>query len=271
MDILPYQVYLFQSQNNAGLILNENIHIVSSTRELKQRISENTGGIGVELQSEQAKIFLYETGSRELDAFKRNYAISLTKGEKNGKEPVIIGENTREEKLRKEMTYQVLFFEIVAVGFLGIASILSKEKQMGALQVLGVMPVKNWKFILSKLFTFLLTNLLFASTLVFINIGTAIDLPGSIKILSNTLPIVLILASIMVLIGFFVSLFYKDFKQFGLAYPFIIIILTSPIYLAANTAIDWKWIDYYPFYHLYMKLKEGFFAYCHGTRCKFFI
>ena len=74
-------------------------------------------------------------------------------------------------KQRKEISCELLFIEIVAVGFLGIASVLFKEKQMGVIRVHAVLPLKKSLFILSKITVFLLSDLVFASLMTICNVG----------------------------------------------------------------------------------------------------
>ena len=69
-----------------------------------------------------------------------------------------------------------------------------------------------------------------------------------------------ILSLIMSLTGFGCTMLLKDFKQFSLAYPVIALFTAAPVFLSANTAIKMDWIDYHPFYHVYMGLKNAFFG-----------
>ena len=94
----------------------------------------------------------------------------------------MIGTNDKEMKNRREITAEFLFFELSAVGFLGLASMLFKEKQMGVIRVHGVLPIRRSMFILSKLLLLLLSDLAFTVLLTVSNLGTlpAMDvLPGS--------------------------------------------------------------------------------------------
>ena len=52
----------------------------------------------------------------------------------------------------------------------------------------------------------------------------------------------------------------KDFKQFSLAYLVIALFAATPVFLAANTSVKRELIDYHPFYHVYMGLKNAFFG-----------
>ena len=153
------------------------------------------------------------------------------------------------------MTCEVLFFEIVAVIFLGVTSLLYKEKHMGVINVFGILPSSKYRFILSKVILFTLMNYLFFIVLTFINI----DIKDTLNIIIKGSPHVLILSLIMSLLSHISIFVFKDFRQFGFAYAFIIIFSTAPVFLAANTSIKWNWIEYYPIYIIYMKLKNSYF------------
>lgn len=117
-------------------------------------------------------------------------------------------------KSRREITCEFLFFELAAGGFLGLASMLFKEKQMGIIRVHGVLPVSKSAFILSKLCLFLLSDLVFSALLTVINLGVSEGLA--------VLPYVLlqagILSLLMALVGFFCAVLLPNFKQFSLLY-----------------------------------------------------
>lgn len=69
-----------------------------------------------------------------------------------------------------------------------------------------------------------------------------------------------ILSLIMALVGFGSTMMLKDFKQFSLAYLVIALFAATPVFLSANTSVKMAWIDYHPFYHVYMGLKTAFFG-----------
>lgn len=110
----------------------------------------------------------------------------------------MIGTNDKEMKNRREITAEFLFFELSAVGFLGLASMLFKEKQMGVIRVHGILPIHRPMFILSKLLLLLLSDLIFAALLTVVNLGTsyAIDVLPSVFLQAS------ILSVIMALVGF---------------------------------------------------------------------
>ena len=69
-----------------------------------------------------------------------------------------------------------------------------------------------------------------------------------------------IIILIMALAGFGCTMLLRDFKQFSLAYLVIALFAATPVFLAANTSVKMAWIDYHPFYHVYMGLKNAFFG-----------
>ncbi|MDE5931450.1 MAG: ABC transporter permease, partial [Lachnospiraceae bacterium] len=169
----------------------------------------------------------------------------------------IVGTNTMELKQRKEMSCELLFIEIVAVGFLGIASVLFKEKQMGVIRVHAVLPFKKSLFIVSKIVVFLLSDILFAALMMVLNVG----FPDAVGILPAVLVQTAILSLIMALTGFGCAMLLNDFRQFSLAYLIIAVFAATPVFLSANTSIKMAWIDWHPFYQVYMGLKNA----CFGT------
>lgn len=72
--------------------------------------------------------------------------------------------------------------------------------------------------------------------------------------------LITILSLIMALAGFGCTMLLRDFKQFSLAYLVIALFAATPVFLAANTSVKMAWIDYHPFYHVYMGLKNAFFG-----------
>ena len=231
------------------------VYPVDSLEELNEALAMDTGsGVGISMIDGKPDVMLYK-GSEKVDCYRVDYALSLLhlSGEYT---PEMVGGNTPEMKQRREMTCELLFIEIVAVGLLGIASILFKEKQMGVIRVHSIMPLSKNLFIFSKILLFLLVDLIFATLMALFNVGIAET--GSI------LPAVLIqtaiLSLIMALLGFGCTMLFKDFKQFSLAYLVIALFAAAPVFLSANISTKMAWIDWHPFYHVYMGLKNAFFG-----------
>lgn len=249
-----YNVYLYDPEETLGQV-SPLVYMVDSLEELNEALAMDTGsGVGINMIDGKPDVMLYK-GAEKADCHRVDYALSLlhSDGEYT---PEIVGSNTLEMKQRKEITCELLFIEIVAVGFLGIASVLFKEKQMGVIRVHAIMPLPRNLFLFSKIFLFLLADLIFAALMVLFNVGFA----GLGSILPSVLIQTAILSLIMALSGFGCTMVFKDFKQFSLAYLVIALFAATPVFLSANTSIKMAWIDYHPFYHVYMGLKNAFFG-----------
>lgn len=166
-----------------------------------------------------------------------------------------IGNDGKEMKNRREITAEFLFFELAAVGFLGLAAMLFKEKEMGVIRIHAVLPVQRSSFILSKLGLILLADLAFTALLALINLGPAEGLA--------VLPAVLlqagILSLIMALVGFLCAVALPDFKQFSLLYLVLAIFITTPVFMAGQMGIEFGWMKFHPMYHLFMAMKHAYF------------
>ncbi len=260
-DSYHNNVYLYNPENismSASPLINQ----VSSINELKAKLDEDTNAVCIDMSASKLKVILHESIKR-VDNYRTDYALSLLSSEKDNNTKIsdknaiiqINDKDTSEIKQRKEMTCEILFFEIVAIGFLGIASLLFKEKQMGVMRITGILPVKRSLFILSKIVAFLICDLCFTVFLVVLNVGFS----EGIKILPQVLVQASILSIIMSLIGFGCSMLLRDFKQFSLVYLVVAVFITTPVFLSANTSFEIGWIKYHPFYHVYSKLKNAFF------------
>lgn len=129
---------------------------------------------------------------------------------------------------------------------------------MGVIRVHAVLPFPKSLFIISKIILFLLSDLVFAAWMVVLNIG----FPDAAVILPAVLVQTAILSLIMSLTGFGCTMMLKDFRQFSLAYLVIAIFAAAPVFLSANTSVKMAWINWHPFYHVYMGLKNA----CFGTQ-----
>ena len=201
-----YHVYLYDPQGTQPQA-SDLVYPVISLEELDQALVTDATGIGIDASSGTPNIILYY-GSEKVDRHRADYARSLLYPD-NGYTAKTVGANTPELKQRKEITCELLFIEIVAVGFLGIASVLFKEKQMGVIRVHAVLPLKKNLFILSKIIIFLLADLIFAALMTVFNIGIA----DTIHILPAVLVQTAILSLIMALAGFGCTMVLNDFKQ----------------------------------------------------------
>lgn len=254
MKMSGYGIYLYvPPEESFPEQVSDKVVVVQSEQEIYECLCNDTNGVGIIYKENASKYILYY-GSYTLDNHRVAYAQAILEG-KGFEIPVIVGENTSEAKQRKEMSCELLFIEIVAVGFLGIASILFKEKQMGVMRVYGIMPAPKALFIISKLIVFLVSDLAFATLLTILNV----KFPEAAHILPRVLLQTGILSLIMALVGMGCSLLIKDFKQFSLAYLVVALFISAPVFFSANTSVQNSWILWHPFYHLYMGMKNAFF------------
>ncbi len=248
-----YPVYLYDPFHTLQE-MSADIVKVDSFEELKTKIG-NGYAVGIDVSSRTPEVTMVSSGIRHTDNCRAAYALSLL-SPVNFTKTEIIGTDNKEMKSRREITCEFLFFELAAVGFLGIASMLFKEKQMGIIRVHGVLPVSKTAFILSKLCLFLLSDLVFSILLTVINLGISEGLSVLPRVCLQTG----ILSLLMALIGFFCSVLLQDFKQFSLLYLVLAVFITTPVFLVGQIGIVWDWIKYHPMYHLFMAMKNAYWG-----------
>ena len=253
MQMEPYNVYLYDpigTQTEKSPL----VQTVSSMEDMDAALLADANGVGLDASGGDVRVVLYK-GAEHVDRHRADYALSLLRPS-SSPAPEVLGTNTPEQKARKEITCELLFFELAAVGFLGIAAVLFKEKGMGVIRVHAILPLRKDLFLLSKLAVFLLSDLVFAVLLTLLNVG----LTDGAAVLPAVLLQTAILSLIMALVGLLCALLLKDFRQFTLAYLVIAIFAATPVFLSANTSIKFDWISYHPFYHIYMGLKNAYFG-----------
>ena len=253
MQMPPYNVYLYDP---AGTQTEKSslVQAVPSMEAMDAALLSDANGVGLDASAGEVRVVLYK-GAEHVDRHRADYALSLLEPSASPA-PEVLGTNTPEQKARKEITCELLFFELAAVGFLGIAAVLFKEKGMGVIRVHAILPVRKDLFLLSKLAVFLLSDLAFAVLLTLLNVG----LNDGAAVLPAVLLQTAILSLMMALVGLLCALLLKDFRQFTLAYLVIAIFAATPVFLSANTSIKLDWIGYHPFYHVYMGLKNAYFG-----------
>ena len=253
MQMPLYNVYLYDP---TGIQTEKSplVQIVSSMEAMDAVLLSDANGVGLDASAGEVRVVLYK-GAEHVDRHRADYALSLLRPS-DSHAPAVLGKNTPELKARKEITCELLFFELAAVGFLGIAAVLFKEKGMGVIRVHAILPVRKDLFLLSKLAVFLLSDLAFAVLLTLLNVG----LNDGAAVLPAVLLQTAILSLMMALVGLLCALLLKDFRQFTLAYLVIAIFAATPVFLSANTSIKLDWIGYHPFYHVYMGLKNAYFG-----------
>ena len=253
MQMSPYNVYLYDPAGTQTEV-SSLVHAVASLEAMDEALLADANGVGLDASGETVRVVLY-AGAEHVDRHRADYALSLLRPSTDSA-PEIIGTNTPEQKARKEITCELLFFELAAVGFLGIAAVLFKEKGMGVIRVHAILPLQKNLFLLSKLMVFLLSDLVFAILLTLLNVGLA----DGAALLPAVLLQTAILSLVMALVGLLCALLLKDFRQFTLAYLIIAIFAATPVFLSANTSVKFDWIAYHPFYHVYMGLKNAYFG-----------
>ena len=180
LDQNIYPVYLYDplhTQSTASAEITE----VDSIEKL-QAESRDGYAVGIDASNGTPEIIMVSSGIDSTDRYRAAYANFLL-SPKLHTAAEIIGQDNKEMKNRREITCEFLFFELTAVGFLGLASLLFKEKQMGLIRVHGVLPVGKTAFIVSKLGLFLLSDLVFATLLTVINLG----IPMGLSVLPHVL------------------------------------------------------------------------------------
>ena len=253
MQMPPYNVYLYDP-TGTHTEKSSLVQIVSSMEDMDAVLLSDANGVGLDASAGEVRVVLYK-GAEHVDRYRADYALSLLRPSTSSA-PEVLGTNTPEQKARKEITCELLFFELAAVGFLGIAAVLFKEKGMGVIRVHAILPLRKDLFLLSKLAVFLLSDLAFAVLLTLLNVG----LVDGVALLPAVLLQTAILSLMMALVGLLCALLLKDFLQFTLAYLVIAIFAATPVFLSANTSIKFDWIGYHPFYHVYMGLKNAYFG-----------
>ncbi len=253
MQMAPYNVYLYdpaETQSYKSAL----VQTVPSMEAMETALLADANGVGLDASAGDVRVVIYK-GAEPIDCHRADYALSLLEPSVSHT-PEVLGTNTPEQKARKEITCELLFFELAAVGFLGIAAVLFKEKGMGVIRVHAILPLRKDLFLLSKLAVFLLSDLVFAVLLTLLNTGLA----DGAAVLPAVLLQTTILSLMMALVGLLCALLLKDFRQFTLAYLVIAIFAATPVFLSANTSVKFDWINYHPFYHVYMGLKNAYFG-----------
>ncbi len=248
-----YPVCLYDPQSKQPLI-SEYVTKVD-TREALETACSDRYSIGFDLSGESPELYMLSSGSDVTDHYRSIWGETVLAGNTDG-QARLIGTNNKEMKNRREITAEFLFFELSAVGFLGLASMLFKEKQMGVIRVHGILPVSKSMFILSKLFLLFISDLTFAALLTVLNVG----LSHGLAVLPAVLVHAGILSLIMALIGFFCAVRLPNFKQFSLVYLALAVFVTTPVFMAGQIGVAWDWIVYHPMYHLFMAMKSAYFA-----------
>ena len=248
-----YPVYLYDPQDTKS-VTSEYVARVGS-REALEAACADRYSVCIDLSEGKPELYLLASGLETADYYRMIWGEAVLNGTADGQAEVI-GADNKEMKSRREITAEFLFFELSAVGFLGLASMLFKEKQMGVIRVHGILPVRRSMFIFSKLLLLLVSDLVFAVVLTGVNLGFSY----AVEVLPAVLLQAGILSLIMALVGFLCAVRLPDFKQFSLFYLVLAVFVTTPVFLAGQTGIEWGWIIYHPMYHLFAAMKSAYFS-----------
>lgn len=253
LDQEIYRVYLHDPQNKVA-VRSEYLTRVDS-REALEAACADQYSVGFDFSDAEPELYMLSCGLETTDHYRMIWGEAVLNGNMDGQADKI-GTNNKEMKNRREITAEFLFFELSAVGFLGLASMLFKEKQMGVIRVHGVLPIRRSMFILSKLLLLLLSDLIFTVLLTMVNLG----IPYAVDVLPEVLLQAGMLSLIMALVGFLCAIWLPDFKQFSLFYLVLAVFVTTPVFLAGQTGVSWDWIVYHPMYHLFTAMKAAYFS-----------
>ncbi|MCI9213105.1 MAG: ABC transporter permease, partial [Ruminococcus sp.] len=109
MDASLYNVYLYDpagTQTTVSTLVQQ----VSSKEALDAVLLDDTNGVGIDASAGKPQLVFYE-GTENADRHRADYALSLLQPSGHYSAEVI-GSNTPEQKARKEITCELLFFEI---------------------------------------------------------------------------------------------------------------------------------------------------------------
>lgn len=253
LDQEIYPVYLYDPHSLQTVAAQKTVK-ADTLKQLQEACSDGYA-VGIDASGQVPRIYMVSSGLESTDNSRAAYAVSLLSSIDRTKAE-IIGAHNKEMKSRREITCEFLFFELSAVGFLGLASTLYKEKQMGVIRVHSTLPVSRAAFILTKLTLFVLADLIFSILLTLINLG----LLEGFSVLPAVMVQAGILSAIMALTGFFFAICLQGFRQFSLLYLVFAVFITTPVFLAGQTGISWDWIVYHPMYHLFIAMKNAYFG-----------
>lgn len=251
VDFLDTQTpKVFAYDPNGVLSVSNQIEKVASIENLMEKLSENINGTGVDLSQKNPRIYLF-SNNEKINKEHIDYVSYLLHSDiRTDLKVETLGESSYESNQRRAITTQLLYIELIAVGLLGITSVIFKEKQMGVLRVHGVMPIHSSMVILSKILIFLISDILFAILMMALNVGIS----ETLNILPELVMNICVLSVVMSMIAIFLTLILKDFKQFSLAFLVIVLAIAVPV---MGDIIPAGLLAWHPFYYLYNNLYDS--------------
>ena len=129
LDQEMYPVYLYDPQGKVSV--NSQYLTRVDSREALETACADQYSVGFDFSDVEPELYMISCGLETTDHYRIIWGEAVLQGNTDGQADMI-GTNDKEMKNRREITAEFLFFELSAVGFLGLASMLFKEKQMGA-------------------------------------------------------------------------------------------------------------------------------------------
>ena len=107
MQMEPYNVYLYDP---AGTQAEKSplVQTVSSMEAMNAALLADANGVGLNASAGEVQVILYK-GAEHVDRHRADYALSLLLPSAS-RTPEVLGTNTPEQKARKEITCELLFF-----------------------------------------------------------------------------------------------------------------------------------------------------------------
>ncbi len=107
MQMPPYNVYLYDP---TGIQTEKSplVQIVSSMEAMDAVLLSDANGVGLDSSAGEVRVVLYK-GAEHVDRHRADYALSLLEPSASPA-PEVLGTNTPEQKARKEITCELLFF-----------------------------------------------------------------------------------------------------------------------------------------------------------------
>ena len=100
MQMPPYNVYLYDPAGTQTEV-SSLVHAVASLEAMDADLLSDTNGVGLDTSAETVRVVLY-AGAEHVDLHRADYALSLLRSS-TGSAPEIIGTNTPEQKVRKDL------------------------------------------------------------------------------------------------------------------------------------------------------------------------
>ena len=121
LDQEMYPVYLYDPQDK--LPVNREYVTKLDSREALEAACKDQYSVGIDFSRDAPEVYLLSCGRETIDHYRMTWGEAILHGNADGHADRI-GPYNKEMKNRREITAEFLFFELSAVGFLGLASML---------------------------------------------------------------------------------------------------------------------------------------------------